>query len=105
MIDEEDKTTTNHDVIKNWVEERDAKPAIVIGTKTHTNRKGLLRISFPGYAEENVREISWEKFFQIFDERDLVFQFQETKRNGEPSYFCKITNKNDSSIAYSNLEF
>ncbi len=95
MTDDESKITTDHEQILEWVEKRDGRPAMVNGTQKKINQKGLLRINFPGYSEDNLEEISWNKFFKTFDEKDLVFLFQDTKPNGELSYFCKIVSKNE----------
>lgn len=54
---------------------------------------GLLRINFPGYAEEGLQDIAWDKFFTIFDENDLGFLYQEETKDGKQSRFCKFVNK------------
>nr|BFE50176.1 hypothetical protein GCM10017745_36030 [Saccharothrix mutabilis subsp. capreolus] len=41
--------TTSHDVIKQWAERRDAKPATVEGTE-HGDHLGVLRLDFPATA-------------------------------------------------------
>ncbi|MBV9349705.1 MAG: hypothetical protein JO026_03060, partial [Patescibacteria group bacterium] len=35
-------------------------------------------------------EISWDEFFRIFDDRGLLFLYQEETANGEQSRFCKF---------------
>ena len=82
-------TTTNHSTIKKWAEERNGKPSIVEATEK--NRSGLLRIDF-NEKEEGLKEISWDKFFEIFDENDLAFLYQE-ETNGSKSRFFKIIDK------------
>lgn len=73
--------TTNHDEIRNWVEERDGRPARVEGTDD------LLRIDFPDNDnDEDLEEISWEEFFDAFEENDLAFLYQDD----EDSRFNKI---------------
>ena len=84
-------TTTDHKKIQKWAEERDGKPVIVEGTDK--NGGGLLRINFPGYAEDNLKEISWEEFFKIFDENNLEFIYQEDTKDGGESRFFKFVNK------------
>ncbi|MFZ0490367.1 MAG: hypothetical protein WBV11_06015 [Salegentibacter sp.] len=89
----ESKTTTDHSTIKKWAEERDGKPALVKGTGDTGKGGGLLRINFPGYAEENLEDISWDKFFSIFDENNLKFLYQEKLKSGEESRFFKLVDK------------
>jgi len=93
MSAHESKTTSNHDTIKKWAEARDGKPALVKGTGDNGKGSGLLRINFPGYAEDDLEEISWDKFFKIFDENDLEFLYQEETEDGGKSRFFKFVNK------------
>ena len=82
------KTTTDHNTIKKWAEARDGKPASVKGTGKD-DEAGLLRINFPGYAEDNLEDISWDEFFQKFDEKKLAFLYQDEK----DSKFNKLVNR------------
>ena len=93
MADNTSKTTVNHDEIRKWAEEREGKPSIV--KSTGKNGGGLLRINFPGYAEDNLEEISWDEFFEIFDENDLDFLYQENTKDGSTSRFFKFVNKDE----------
>jgi hypothetical protein len=80
------KTTQDHDVIRDWVEKRGGKPAIVKGIE-----RGLLRIDFPGYGDgEALEEITWNEFFKIFDEKKLQLLYQEKTIEGEMSRFNKF---------------
>jgi hypothetical protein len=76
--------TRNHDVIRRWAQERGAEPATVPGTE-HDGRPGVLTFDFPGYGGERLQHISWDEWFRVFDERNLVFLFQERLNNGRPS--------------------
>jgi hypothetical protein len=87
------KTTTDHKKIKQWAEERGGKPCIVKGTADKNDEGGLLRLNFPGYAEDNLEEISWDKFFEIFDSRNLQFLYQEETSGGNESRFFKFISK------------
>ncbi|MFD2518438.1 hypothetical protein [Salinimicrobium flavum] len=84
------KTTSDHNTIKKWAEERNGKPAVVESTSKGKGGGGLLRINFPGYAEDNLKNISWEEFFQIFDENNLQFLYQEETKDGSESRFFKF---------------
>lgn len=84
--------TRNHEVICKWAEERGGKPATVSGTE-HGDRAGVLRFNFPGFGEsDRVQEIAWEEWFRPFDERNLVFLYQEHKANGDTSNFFRLDN-------------
>lgn len=83
--------TRSHEVIKHWAGERKAKPATVPGTE-HGKRPGVLRFNFPGYGGEDLQEIGWDEWFKPFDERDLVFIFQEHTSDGAQSNFFHLDN-------------
>jgi len=52
----------------------------------------MLRIDFPGYAEESLEEISWDDWFRKFEEKNLAFLYQETI-DGQPSRFFKLVDR------------
>ncbi len=83
-------TTKDHKAIQRWAEKRDAVPATVPGTE-HDNHLGVLRFDFPGYGGEGLEEVSWEDWFDTFDERDLEFVYQDTKKDGTQSNFFRLT--------------
>lgn len=85
--------TTEHDMIKKWAEERNGKPASVIGTGEGEDA-GILRIDFPGRrGQETLEEITWEEFFNTFEEKNLAFLFQEKTSDGKISRFNKIISR------------
>lgn len=89
----ETKATTDHDTIRQWVEERDGQPAHVKGTGSG-DEPGVLRINFPGYGDdESLEEVSWEAFFDKFDKEDLVFLYQEELESGDMSRFFKFVSE------------
>lgn len=89
------QVTTDHQVIRKWVEDRDGKPASVKGTGGERDA-GLIRINFPGYSgEKSLREISWEEFFDKFEEKPLAFLYQDTI-HGEKSRFFKLVSRESS---------
>lgn len=90
--------TTDHDTIRQWVEERGGKPATVRNT-TGKNDAGLLRIDFPGRSnrggkdENTLEEISWDDFFEKFEEKKLAFLYQEKTKTGRESRFSKFVSR------------
>lgn len=90
----ESRLTTDHDEIRRWVEERDGWPATVEGTAGSDEAAGLLRIDFPGYGGGlRLVRISWEAFFEKFDESELAFLYQEATGGEEVSRFNKLVSR------------
>ena len=91
----ESRTTTDHDVIKRWAEERGGKPAAVKGTGGEEDT-GLLRIDFPGFGRTgSLEEVSWDEFFEKFDGKKLAFLYQDETRDGKESRFFKFIRRDE----------
>jgi hypothetical protein len=89
----ETRTTTDHDEIRRWVEEHGGRPARVKGTGDDGD-PGILRIDFPGgTGEDQLEHISWDEWFQKFDEQNLAFVYQDRKADGEDSTFFKLVKR------------
>ncbi len=89
----EAKVTTDHDEIRQWAEERGARPACVRNTGDEGDI-GILRLDFPGYSgADSLEEISWEDFFDKFDERGLALLHQNTTARGQKSNFNKLISR------------
>jgi len=86
--------TADHEKIRRWVTTRGGKPAAVVPLdEALFGRKemGALRIVFPDrYEAGNVKELSWELFFELFDLRRLAFLYQEQSATGAQSRFNKF---------------
>ena len=84
--------TTNHETIRKWAEKKGGKPAAV--ARTHQGGDvGIVRIMFPDapHSEHQaLTEISWEEFFEKFDEADLALLYQEETASGQRSNFNKL---------------
>jgi hypothetical protein len=93
MAEHESKTTTDHEEIRRWAEERDGRPATVKGTESGGEEAGILRIDFPGGEEDRLEEISWDEWFEKFDEENLAFLYQEQVKSGEESRFFKLVRR------------
>jgi hypothetical protein len=89
----ETRTTTDHDEIRRWAEERGGRPARVRGTGGDGDA-GLLRIEFDD-SNENLEEISWDEFFQTFDRNNLAFLYQERTADGGTSRFHKFVSRDN----------
>jgi hypothetical protein len=80
------QTTRDHEFIRRWAEERGGKPSVVEGTQ-------ILRFNFDepgGDDDDRLKEISWEEFFQVFDDSDLSLIFSERSSKGQTSRFFKF---------------
>lgn len=82
--------TTSHDVIRQWAQARGARPATVEGSE-HEGRAGVLRFDV-GDADDRLREISWDEWFETFDSRGLNFIYQEERKDGRQSNFFRLEN-------------
>jgi hypothetical protein len=83
------KTTTDHNEIRRWVEERGGHPAIVKGTESRGS--AMIRVDYPGFSgEDTLEEIDWDEFFEIFDENGLAFLYQDKTADGKQSRFSKF---------------
>lgn len=72
----EQRTTTDHEEIRRWAEERGGRPAAV--ASEDEKAAGDLRIDFPGFdSGEDLREITWAEFFDKFEEQNLIFMYNE----------------------------
>lgn len=89
----ESLSTTDHDTIRRWVEERGGRPATV-GTTRSSDDAGVIRIDFPGYSgDEELEEIPWEEWFEKFEENEYAFVYQETTADGEESNFNRLVKR------------
>ena len=90
----EAKMTIDHDEIRRWVEARGGRPAHVIGTDSNGD-PGVLRIEFTGFRRTTYLEpITWDEFFDGFDENELAFLYQDE----EESRFSKIIAREDAQL-------
>lgn len=87
------RVLTDHDEIRRWAEERDARPSAV--QRTHTDDSvGIIRLDFPGYSGENsLEEIEWDEWFDKFDDNNLALIVQDKTAEGETSNFNKIVSR------------
>jgi hypothetical protein len=84
--------TTDHDEIQRWAEERGGVPATVSGTKRR-GEVGVIRIDFPDGPEPSLEHISWDDWFDKFDENGLALVYQDMTSGGQASRFNKIVKR------------
>lgn len=89
------KVTTNHDEIREWAEARGGRPAVV-GSTQSKDSIGIIRIEFPdapNAKDDNLEKISWDEFFEKFDESNLALFYQEETAKGQRSNFNKLVGR------------
>ena len=89
------KSTTDHETIRRWAEERGGKPACVKGTGGKGDT-GMIRLEFPGAPQskdESLQQITWDEFFEKFDESNLALVYQEKTSDGQRSNFNKLVSR------------
>jgi hypothetical protein len=85
--------TTDHQTIRKWVEARNGHPSVVKSTQSdESGQGGLLRIDF-NKPEESLGEVSWDEFFETFDENGLAFLYQDKTTSGRKSRFNKFVRR------------
>lgn len=88
----EPQITTDHDQIRKWAESRGGKPAAVKATHRGDD-PGIIRLIFPDAPNANdgsLEEISWDDFFEKFDEAGLALLYQENLSGDGKSLFNKL---------------
>jgi hypothetical protein len=91
------QATVDHNQIRQWAEGRGGQPSCVRGTGGGDD-VGMLRIDFPGYSgADSLQPISWDDFFEKFDERGLALVYQDTTR-GQKSNFNKLVSRDDPKV-------
>jgi glutathione synthase/RimK-type ligase-like ATP-grasp enzyme len=88
----ETKIATDHDEIRKWAEARGGQPAVVRATHGKDGT-GIIRLAFPdapNARDDALDEISWEEFFEKFDEAELALVYQEEAAGGDKSNFNKL---------------
>ncbi|HEY4678495.1 MAG TPA: hypothetical protein VIJ01_15120 [Candidatus Angelobacter sp.] len=83
----------DHDEIRQWAEDRNARPACVRGTGGSED-VGMIRLDFPGFSgEKSLEHIEWDEWLQKFDESGLALLVQDTTADGQRSNFNKLVSR------------
>ncbi|KMQ50197.1 1,4-alpha-glucan branching enzyme [Chitinispirillum alkaliphilum] len=88
------KMTTDHRVIRRWVEKHGGRPAVVKDSCTTHEEAGVIRIFFPDEESgENLESITWDKFFEKFDQANLAFIYSDGELSADSNRFFKIVSQ------------
>jgi hypothetical protein len=85
--------TRSGEVIRTWAEERGGRPAAATRGKDD-GRPHVLRIRFAdgNGGSGNLEEIGWDEWLGTFEERNLVFLYQQQRKDGSQSNFFRLDN-------------
>ena len=86
------ETTVDHETIKTWTEKRGGRPSIVRATENNGRKGGVLRLDF-AEKDEAFDEVSWDDFFEVFEESNLAFLYQDKTADGKESRFNRFVHR------------
>ncbi|MBA1144739.1 hypothetical protein [Mesorhizobium neociceri] len=81
--------TTNHEVIRAWIEAREGRPAVV----RDSGKGAILRVDF-GQDDEQLQPVAWDEFFRILDGNNLAFLHQDLTESGTTSLTNRFVERN-----------
>jgi uncharacterized lipoprotein len=87
------KTTRNHGEIRRWAENLGGKPTIIDHPVARADKLGI-RIDFPGETHDvlmsETRPATWEAFFQIFEDQNLLLTYDEEPGGDDPTEWYRF---------------
>jgi len=87
------KKTTDHSEIRRWAESQGAQPALVKDSASHYD-PGVLRIRVPGSdLGPRVEPLTWDAFFQKFDEERLALVYPEDHHMAADQMHIKLVRR------------
>lgn len=88
-------STINHNEIKNWAEERKGTPASLKEPSAEASNL-ILRILFDHEKNvDQVKNISWEQFFKLFEQHQLAFVYKHENFGGKNSNAHRFVFRDD----------
>lgn len=91
------QTTTEHALVRKLIEDREGYPAHLESSEGQGD-SGLLQVGLTdedeGQGGEDLKELSWEQFFEEFEEKDLAFAYREGGEE-DPSDFTYLRKRGD----------
>ncbi|MCB8837709.1 hypothetical protein [Aurantimonas sp. VKM B-3413] len=74
------KMVVDHDEIRSFAEKTGGKPSLVADTENSGKGPGVLRFDH-GRDNDGLEEISWDRFFEIFEEQELALMLDDSGDN------------------------
>lgn len=85
-----DFRTIEHRVVREWAEKRGLVPTTIRGT-WGSDLPTPLQLTEPEADADPARiELTWDQFFEIFEDRQLAFTYQDDDVSGVPSQYYKF---------------
>lgn len=81
------RATDEPEIIREWVEERGGKPAVVVAPAGGVK---VLSIDFSPYGRAGLMTVPWNEWFDLLEQRHLAFQFQEKDADGNVSWHYEL---------------
>ncbi len=92
---EQERVTIDHETIREWAQERGGYPAAVRGSgQGPAGEAGVLQIGFEDEPNEDLEPISWEEFFEKFEEKALQMRYRAEPGDGDIDRFHAFDNRN-----------
>jgi hypothetical protein len=89
----ETKVTTDHEEIRHWAQERNGRPVSVKRDPLNPNGS-IIQIDFLyDKYDDNIHEISWNEFFDAFENDALALVYQTETEGGRLSRFGRIVRR------------
>ena len=89
------KVTTEHDEIRHWAQERNGRPVSVKHDPLDPNGSTIqIDFLFDKY-DDNIQEISWDEFFESFEQEELALVYQTETEGGRLSRFGRIVRRSN----------
>jgi hypothetical protein len=85
------QTTTDHEEIRAWIEQRKGRPSVVAGA-VGSDGEGIQRVDFRD-PDGKLEEVDWDVFFKTFEDRELAFLHQDETADGSTSRFFKFVRR------------
>lgn len=85
------ETTTDHETIRRWIEERGSTAARV--TDPIGDDPGSLAVVPEGTDDDSVEVIPWEEFFETFEQEELAFVHQTERDDPNERWFCRFVDR------------
>lgn len=85
------ETTTDHETIRRWIEERGSTAARV--TESAGDDPGSLAVVPEDTDDDSIEKITWEEFFEVFEEEDLAFVYQTERDDPNERWFCRFVDR------------
>ena len=95
-----EKITINREEIESWAKKRGGIPKVIDHPESEGDPVGL-RIDFPGTMDDAfldnhlTRKISWDNFFDRFDEMGLAFVFEKDNHLNDISLSYRFINRDE----------